>query len=126
MKEIKITLKENYTGDITFYNDSNWLPDLYSVTIKSHQPIPEKTKTEITAFNQETGTVTLTRGENLPDNAIVIVTGYNSNGSITDIKNTPVGAGNEVTVGKVTGDSVKICIWNSLENMIPLCNAYTK
>ncbi len=126
MKEINITLKEDYTGDITFYNDSDWLPDLYSVTIKSNQPIVVEPKTEIKSFNQDTGTVTFIRGKDLPDNAVVIVAGYSSKGILTDIKTAQVGAGSEVTVGKIVGDSIKVCIWESIENMIPLCNTYTK
>ena len=33
LHEIMLSLDENYSGDITFYNSSTWLPDLYAVKI---------------------------------------------------------------------------------------------
>lgn len=120
MKEINLTVTQDYTGDITFYNDSGWLPDLYSVVIMDNT-LSESTA--ITGYDPETGIVSITRGIDFPQSAVVIAAGY-TNGVVTDFKYAPVGAEGDVAVGTVTGDTQKIYLWESLESMRPLCEAY--
>lgn len=119
MKEITLNLSEDYTGDITFYNDQSWLPDLYSVVIKSNStPIAV---TAITGYTD--GVVSITKGADFPAEAVVVAAGY-TDGALVDMKQAAVGDGNEINVGTVEGDSVKVFLWDSLDSMIPLCAAY--
>ncbi len=53
----------------------------------------------------------------------VAACGY-TDGVLTDIKTATVGAGNTAEVGEVSGDTVKVFLWDSLESMTPLCKPY--
>ena len=45
LHEAKVTLTEAYTGDITFYNSTKWLPDLYAVKLVPEGGTIEETPT---------------------------------------------------------------------------------
>ena len=122
MKEITLTLSADYSGDVTFYNDNGWLPDLYSLVIKSNGG--STGQTAITGYDGSTGIVSIVKGSDFPAKAVVVLAGY-SNGTLTDIKYAPVGAENDIEVGTVEGDTYKIFLWDSLEGMQPLCEEYT-
>ena len=123
MKEISLTVNQDYTGDITFYNENGWLPDLYSLVIMNDNAPQPQPVTEITGYSKDTGVVSISRGEDFPENAVVVAAGY-TNDVLTDVKYAAVGSSNEIEVGTVAGDTVKVYLWDSLENMNPLCEAY--
>ena len=123
MKEISLTVSQDYTGDITFYNENGWLPDLYSLVIMNDNAPQPQLVTEITGYSKDTGVVSISRGEDFPENAVVVAAGYTDD-VLTDVKYAAVESSNEIEVGTVAGDTVKVYLWDSLENMNPLCEAY--
>ncbi len=145
LKSYKADIKVKEANDtITFDSGNAWLPDTYVFVVdgKEAPPVPtaEPTLTPTTAPTAEpTATPT-----SVPDNkaavkdvkiengntvvtlnnitdGVVIAAKY-SGTALTDIKTKAV-AGNTVTVEGIEAD--KIMVWNSLNDMTPLCDAYT-
>lgn len=143
MKEISLTLTEDYNGDITFYNENGWLPDVYSVTIvnadaldtpSTPEPSPEVTPSpspEVTpspspdTFSINGNTITVT----LPNvsNAVLIKVTFDENGRIAKLTSTTLTFENDsasATLDKIeNGD--KIMILDSLSYIKPLTDAVT-
>lgn len=81
-------------------------------------------ETAITGY--EDGVVHIRPGNDFNPNSVAVVCGY-TDGVLTGIRySAPEYGITDCTanVGEVSGDTVKIYLWDSLESMQPLCNSY--
>lgn len=139
LKSYKIDVRVKEANDtITFDSDSSWLPDSYVFVVdaKDAPPVPtaEATaaptgtpsntdapdkETAIKDVKIENGNTVATL-ENIT-NGVVIAVKYNGN-SISALKTQAIN-GNPVTVEGIEAN--KVMVWNSLNEMRPLCPAFT-
>ncbi|HIV86013.1 MAG TPA: hypothetical protein H9900_04300 [Candidatus Monoglobus merdigallinarum] len=69
----------------------------------------------------ENGIVTVSDGGF--DGAVAVAAGYDANGVLIEAKNAEI-IGGTAEVGEVSGDSRKVFVWNNLNDLTPLCEAY--
>ncbi|MCD8391197.1 MAG: hypothetical protein LUD03_05115, partial [Firmicutes bacterium] len=94
----------------------------YTITLANGTVLSGDNTTEITSVSVEAGseelTVTVEAGN--PQNGVIIVAGY-ANGVLVDVAE----AENGTALLSRDCEKIKVFIWDSLEGMKPLCEAYT-
>lgn len=118
MHEAEITVNKEYNGEVTFYNSTMWLPDLYAVKFvpQTINPSAEYNKTDRQAQ--------ITVAEDC--NAAVVFAAYNSDGILESLsvrENTKLKKGSQnIKPEENFNDNVfrvEVFVWDSLENMKP-------
>lgn len=118
MHEAEITVNKEYNGEITFYNSTTWLPDLYAVKLVPHAITPSA------EYNKTDRQADIISAEDCT--AAVIFAAYNSEGVLVSVsakENTELKKGSQSV--KPDGnfndntDRIEVLVWDSLDSMKP-------
>ena len=106
-------------GVVADYDETN-VPDAGWLGLENVKISESSGDTYIKSY--EDGVVTINKGSGFPGGKL-IVCGYNADGALVD--ELEADAVEDTTyIGQVAGESYKVFLWNNLEEMIPLCEAY--
>ena len=127
MHEAEITVNKEYNGEITLYNSTTWLPDLYSVKLVPQTEAPPTetpTYTWKAEYNKNDGQAEITAAEDC--GATVIFAAYNSEGILESLsvrENIKLKKGNQnIKPDEKFNDDVfriEVFVWDSLDSMKP-------
>ncbi len=123
--EFDVDVKSEYNGDITFYDSTTWLPDLYGVKLVPADPFLIETYTE---DNGDTRFVVTNNTEESVDVQLILAS-YDTDGRFKNVI-----SGNPMTIAAGESESItenisvpgeyKLFIWDGIGSMIPLRNSY--
>jgi len=128
----KMSVTYIYTGltpkTIYIYGTTGGI-NLYGIKVEEYSPITASTNSKIVYYDEQTGVVTVYKGDDTTEIALVAAS-YTENGSLADIKvlrsslTVEKGRMQDFVLGKVAGNNVKIFLWDSLNQLKPFTGVF--